>query len=370
MAATEPHPDNPERPDPPPRRLQRSRTDRVIGGVCGGLARHLRVDPILVRIAAVALLFAGGVSLVAYLAMLLFVPEEAADGAAGEQPARSGPSPGTIALVVVGGILAIPFLLGGAALLVPLAMVGGAGLLTWWLVSGEPLAGEARDVLRRSALGTAVLVGCALLFVGGFWAAGLGGGTVAAAAVIAGGVALVAGAFTHRLRWVALPATALALGVGLVSAAGISLDGGVGQRDYRPSSTSDIKDRYELGAGQLVVDLRATDLARGDTPLKLSVGMGQAFLVVPDDVCVVSRADVGAGQVDVFGRSDDGLDVRWSDHPRDRASGKRVVVDADVGFGELRVRHDRRELGGHGREARLTHGDSYTGAGNVGCGDA
>jgi phage shock protein PspC (stress-responsive transcriptional regulator) len=370
MTAQEPHSQNPERPDPPPRRLLRSRTDRVIGGVCGGLARHLGIDPIIVRIGAVALLFAGGASLVAYLAMLLFVPEEPADGVADDAPPRSRPSGTTIALVAVGAVLAIPILLGGAVLLVPLALIGGAGLVTWWLVSGEPLTGEARDVLRRSALGAAVLVGCTMVFAAGFWAAGLGGGTVAAGAVIAAGVLLIGGAFTHRFRWVVLPATALALGVGIVSAAGISLEGGVGERDYRPSSTADLKDRYELGAGQLVIDLRKTDLAPGDTPLDLRVGMGQAFLVVPKDVCVASRADVGAGQVDVFGRSNGGVDLQWSDHPQRRAAAKRVVVDADVGFGELRVRHDRRELADHGRDARFTHGNSYRGAGNVGCDDA
>jgi phage shock protein PspC (stress-responsive transcriptional regulator) len=369
MTAQEPHPENPERPDPPPRRLQRSRTDRVIGGVCGGLARHLGIDPLLVRIGAVALLFAGGVSLVAYPAMLLLVPEEPVEGVAGDTPSRRM-SGGTIALLVVGGLLAIPFLIGGAVLLVPLALIAGAGLLTWWLVSGEPMAGEPRAVLRRSALGAAVLVGCTLIFVVGFWAAGLGGGTVAAGAVIAAGVVLVVGAFTHRFRWVVLPATALALGVGIVAAAGISLEGGVGQRDYRPSSGADLKDRYELGAGQLVIDLRKTDLAPGDTPLDLRVGMGQAFLVVPDDVCVASSADVGAGQVDVFGRSNGGVDLQWADHPREARGARRVVVDADVGFGELRVRHDREELADHGRDARFTHGDSYTGVGNVGCAGA
>ena len=66
-----------------PRRLFRSREDRILGGVAGGLGRHFNVDPILFRIAAVALIFVGGAGILLYLAMLLLVPSEPAPGAAG-----------------------------------------------------------------------------------------------------------------------------------------------------------------------------------------------------------------------------------------------------------------------------------------------
>jgi len=42
------------------RRVRRSRNDRVFGGVCGGLGRNFGVDPVLLRIAAVALALSGG----------------------------------------------------------------------------------------------------------------------------------------------------------------------------------------------------------------------------------------------------------------------------------------------------------------------
>ena len=226
----------------------------------------------------------------------------------------------------------------------PLAFLALAGLVTWWLVSGEPFGGDGVDVIRRSALGLLVLVGSALLFGAGFMGAGMGGGTAAAAAVVAAGAVLVVGAFVGRVRWVILPAMALALGVGVVSAAGLSLEGGVGERDYRPSSAAALKDRYELGAGEMVLDLRRADLPRGDTPLKLELGMGQATLVVPRDVCVASKAQVGAGAVDVFGDTNAGVDVDWDDQPEAGRKGRRVVVDADLGFGALLVRHDRRDL--------------------------
>nr|MBA3358448.1 PspC domain-containing protein [Thermoleophilaceae bacterium] len=43
-----------------PRRLTRSRTDRVLGGVCGGVARYFGIDPVIARIAAVGLVLLGG----------------------------------------------------------------------------------------------------------------------------------------------------------------------------------------------------------------------------------------------------------------------------------------------------------------------
>lgn len=50
-----------------PRLLRRSRDDRVIGGVCGGLGRYLGVDPVLLRIAMVILAIAGGGGILIYL---------------------------------------------------------------------------------------------------------------------------------------------------------------------------------------------------------------------------------------------------------------------------------------------------------------
>lgn len=58
------------------KRLYRSRTDRLIGGVCGGLGAYLDIDPTVIRLLFVLLAFAGGPGLLAYLVMLILVPEE------------------------------------------------------------------------------------------------------------------------------------------------------------------------------------------------------------------------------------------------------------------------------------------------------
>jgi phage shock protein C len=58
-------------------RLRRSRTDRMVGGVCGGLARTLGVDAALVRVLLVIATILGfGTGAVLYLACWLLVPEE------------------------------------------------------------------------------------------------------------------------------------------------------------------------------------------------------------------------------------------------------------------------------------------------------
>jgi phage shock protein PspC (stress-responsive transcriptional regulator) len=66
----------PSGPEGSPRRLYRSREDRMIAGVCGGLADYFGIDPAIVRVAAVVLVFAGGAGLLAYLAAWLLVPDQ------------------------------------------------------------------------------------------------------------------------------------------------------------------------------------------------------------------------------------------------------------------------------------------------------
>lgn len=60
------------------RRLFRSREDRMVAGVCGGLAEFTNLDPTLVRLlfVAVSILGAAPGMVLAYLAMMIIVPEE------------------------------------------------------------------------------------------------------------------------------------------------------------------------------------------------------------------------------------------------------------------------------------------------------
>jgi phage shock protein PspC (stress-responsive transcriptional regulator) len=365
----------PTRPlQPEPRRLLRARSDRVIGGVCGGLGRYFNVDPILFRIAAVALTLIGGAGLLLYLAALVLMPSEPS-GAAVQQPAEGRNRALVVAVIIVALLIGWPFLLGGgllaAGILVPLAFLVAAGVLVWWLVSGEGPSGDAGDIARRAALGIGVLVLCGAIAIGGAWAAAAGGGTIVAILIIAAGVAILVGAFVKPMRWLVLPAIVLALSAGVVSAAGIDLDGGVGDRTYRPASAADLRDRYELGIGELEVDLRDTDLPAGDTPLALDVGVGEASLIVPEDVCVAADAEVGAGRVQLFERDNGGVDVDVAEQPHAQADATRLLLDANVGVGQVNVVHDPGDID-HDRDRfgpdfDDEDGDSVVAAGNTAC---
>lgn len=57
------------------RKLYRSRTNRMLGGVCGGLGEYLSLDPTVVRLLWVLFTFVGASGLLAYLICLLIIPE-------------------------------------------------------------------------------------------------------------------------------------------------------------------------------------------------------------------------------------------------------------------------------------------------------
>jgi phage shock protein PspC (stress-responsive transcriptional regulator) len=347
-----------------PRRLYRSRDDRMIAGVCGGLARYFRIDPVIVRVAAVALVFAGGAGLLAYLAAWLLVPDEAEgpSGGAGRVATVAGAVLLVLAVATIVPLWGGPF--GGWDWSGPFAfliVLGVAGLGVWWVASGEHPAGSPRDVLRRAGLGLLLLALCGFLAMGGAWATAAGGGTTVAVLVIVAGIWLMAGAFFGGARWLILPAIALALPAGAVSAANIDTDGGIGEREYRPAAASDVRDSYRLGIGRLVVDLRQARLGPGDHPVKVRLGVGEAFVVVAPDVCVASRAKVGAGQVVVFDRRSDGVDVDWQDDRTAPDGTPRLLVDGDIGLGQLVVTdRDPDSLG-----PDIGHGDLFTG--NAAC---
>jgi phage shock protein PspC (stress-responsive transcriptional regulator) len=74
----------------PTRRLTRSETDKVIAGVCGGLAEYFDIDPTIVRVAAVILALMGA-GLLAYIVLWIAVPKASS---VPSQPSGSGPGSG------------------------------------------------------------------------------------------------------------------------------------------------------------------------------------------------------------------------------------------------------------------------------------
>lgn len=58
------------------KKLYRSKTDRMMAGICGGIGGYFNIDPSFIRIACVLLFFAGGITFFAYLIMWFIVPLE------------------------------------------------------------------------------------------------------------------------------------------------------------------------------------------------------------------------------------------------------------------------------------------------------
>lgn len=59
-----------------PKRLYRSEKNRMLAGVCGGLAEYFNVDPTIVRLITVVLCCAAGTGVLAYLIAAVIIPNE------------------------------------------------------------------------------------------------------------------------------------------------------------------------------------------------------------------------------------------------------------------------------------------------------
>jgi phage shock protein PspC (stress-responsive transcriptional regulator) len=274
---------------PRPRRLLRSSGDRVLVGVASGLGRYFGVDPIVFRIGFVLSLFFGGLGALAYVLLAVFVPTDGEPDRAQRLGAR----------------------LQRAGIWRTLGLIAIAVIAFFALVA---------------------LAGVAALAVG------LGWGVPVAVLIIAIGALLVLAAFGGGARWLIPPAVALAIGGGVAAAADLDLKGGIGNREYHPVSIKSIPaDGYRLGVGRLAVDLRDLDWAKNRVlPLKVSLGVGQADVFVPANVCVTGTTHVGAGESEVAGEQNDGVDVDHAAVATATAT-PRLELDASVDAGQLRV---------------------------------
>jgi len=272
-------------PDRPP--LRRSRTNKVLGGVSGGLAEYSGIDPLLWRIGFVALALAGpGVPV--YLLLWIFMP---AEHTAGEPRASrpAGPRSPVPGLTLAG-------------LLIVVGLLAALTRFTGW------------DV------GPVGFFGSALLVVGlGLVAAAFTGGRRAKGGLIALGTVL-----------------SLAL---LVSAAQPweDVEGDVGDRTYHPRTATDVQPVYSLGLGDTTLDL--SDLSDLDQPVTTQVngGLGDVDVLVPRSADVRVDVHSGLGEVDVLDlASDGGLSLgsgaAWSgDGEPD------IVLTINAGIGDVEV---------------------------------
>jgi signal transduction histidine kinase len=170
----------PQASQPPP--LRRDREGAVLGGVCAGLGRRLGIDPIVLRVVFLAATAAGGLGVVLYLLAWVALPAE------GESRASSLRIPrvpgGRDSWFVAGGmglLVAALLLLFrqwglwiGDGLVWPVVLAAAGGALIWRQSASaadpapaleEPAPVGGGSALGRAALGVALVVGAALLFL-------------------------------------------------------------------------------------------------------------------------------------------------------------------------------------------------------------
>jgi len=288
---------------PEVRKLQRSRSDRMIAGVSGGLARYFDIHPAVFRVGFVVLTLLGGAGLLIYAAAALVIPDEGKDDSvatAALRNRRDRPWPliGLGLLAVAGAILL------SRATLWPdgdawwLFLIAGGVIL--WLTrnpSAPPTAEPSELAAADSRRVRRVLKWLGVVLA-----------TLIALLVIA--TAVFAAVFdVHPGR-------------------------GIGDRTYVLTSTQELRDEYRLGIGTLNLDLSRVQFPVGVTNLETSIDVGDLHVTLPPGVALRGYGEAQAGRVEMLGAVDDG----WNSDVDLSGSGARVLdLQAHVGAGSIRV---------------------------------
>ncbi len=192
----------------------------------------------------------------------------------------------------------------------------------------------------------------------------LGRVTVAAALIVVGAVALldnVTGLDVPIASYAALALTTIGAGLlvgarwgrarGLIALGAVALvvlvatsfvprlpTGGAGQRAYTPQSADQLQQPYELGFGELVLDLTQLELQPAqDVTVEATMGVGSLKVTVPDGVGVEVDAVAEIGTVKAFDRTSDGTDARVSFSEPGAEGSPTIVLDLRNSIGEIDV---------------------------------
>jgi phage shock protein PspC (stress-responsive transcriptional regulator) len=288
---------------PAVKRLERSRSDRMLAGVCGGLASYFEIHPAFFRVGFVVLTLLGGAGIVIYLAAALVMPDEGKEDSvvsAALRNRRDRPWPLIgLALLALAGVIVLSHATlwpGGDAWIV--LLIAGAAIL--WITR----QGKADATTDAKQLATRDSRRIRRFFV-------------ALAVALASLVALV------------LVAAAI-----FAAVVHVHVGRGVGERTYNVAGIQDLRENYRLGIGTIVLDLSDVQFPAGETHVNARVDVGRLDVIVPPDVALRVHGDTQFGDLNLLGDVSDGHDVERSVDQ----DGKRVLVlDAHVGAGSLRV---------------------------------
>lgn len=356
------------------RPLVRRDDDKVLAGVCASFGRYTETDPVLWRVVLGVLTLFGGVGLALYLAGWLLIPRVGDEASIGERALRGGRlTPGSAVVVAVLVVLAA-VALGDGRGLAAVAVIGvlaylvardrrngvlphgpaaaladappgtpGAAYAGGW---GVPPVGPPLPPPPPSRLGGVVLALTALTAGVLLWLRLAGVEELTAVRILATclcvvGVGLVVGTVIGRARWLFFfPGLVLAVALAATAAVDGVVAGGVGERTWTVAGGAPTRS-FELGLGEATLDLRGADTSGPVLDIDARIGVGHLVVIVPDDLTVRIRADVGLGDIvttDVGGSSDPG---GGSDQELVAVFGDGDVeaeLDLEVGTGQVEVR--------------------------------
>jgi phage shock protein PspC (stress-responsive transcriptional regulator) len=368
--------------------LLRSRQNRVVAGVCAGVAYRLGIDPTLVRVLVVVLSLFGGAGVLLYALGWLFMAEEGSGRSLADRALRGdGPSSAQTVLLALGlALLVVVIGLGvlretwlGITLLA-IALVAAAVLLTrrptTWPAApagpvptgaGEPFeagypygtygtygpygpygpAAEPQPQRPTSVLGPLTFF-AAVLAVGVLGLVDVLGASVPASAYLAVplgvvGLGLVLGAWVGRSRSLIALGAVLAL---LLVPATVIEQAGLGDRlgdnvvdqTFRPTSVAEVDGQsFEHGVGEVGYDLTGVDFTDRTATMRVQMGSGDLEITVPAEVSVELDATVGVGQIDAFGNATNGLGIQRDQTSPGEADGGTLQLEVEMGFGNVEV---------------------------------
>jgi phage shock protein PspC (stress-responsive transcriptional regulator) len=360
-------------PEAPTRRLTRSSSNRMIGGVCGGLGEYTGIDPVVFRVVVAVATVMGGTGILAYAVAWLVIPKEGASSHAEtfvDRRRHAGWRIGGLprwASVLLGVVVVLtvmswfdddgPFFHGGFWLL----LLGGVGVWLWQrhddapappvpplppippIPPIPPVPPAPAHRRERSMLGGLTL-SAALMVAGVLAAVEVGGGDLApgaifAAALVTVGAGLLVGSRWGRARLLVPVGVVLVFATAVATVADVPFTGGAGDRTWRPTSASELESSYQLAFGHGRLDLRDLDLDERRT-VTATIGAGYLEIWLPDDdVEVRIVGHVGGGHVEGLGPDDSGTDVtkRYTRPSSGRDAAGTLVLDAKVGFGRVEV---------------------------------
>ncbi|HEY1368112.1 MAG TPA: PspC domain-containing protein [Gaiellaceae bacterium] len=305
---------------PAVKRLERSRSDRMLAGVCGGLARYFDINPAFYRVGFVVLTLLGGAGFIVYAAAALVIPDEGeqdsiASAALRDRRDRPWPLIGLALIGVAGAVLlsrATIWPHGDAAWI--LLVLAGVAILS--LARHRPSEERVDRPFPSGAEASMDTAAEAPTVVArrpgrlGRWVRGIG--------------------FTFGVAW-AMLLTLAAIGAAVLH---VHLSHGVGSKTYNVASYADLQKSYSLGVGDLNVDLSSVRFPAGQTHVEARVDVGRLAVVVPPHTAIHVHAKARYGEVKLFGVSANGHDADRTI----REPGVRVLdLDLYAGAGKVVV---------------------------------